>query len=86
MDIKKQHYSMSLNKKESFDSLAESLVTIRDTLPWNGNTDRPPAYFLSLAVSLYAAEKFDLMESSRNCRCFPMSHSSLCVLRSMVIL
>lgn len=35
---------------------------------------------------LYAAEKWDLMESSRNCRCFPMLQSSCRVLLSIVIL
>lgn len=35
---------------------------------------------------LYAAEKWDLMESSRNCRCFPMLQSSCRVRLSIVIL
>lgn len=40
-------------------------------------------FFLLL---LHAAEKWDLMESSRNCRCFPMLQSSCRVLLSIVIL
>ena len=35
---------------------------------------------------VYAAEKLDLMESSLSCRCFPMSHCSSRVRRSMLIL
>lgn len=34
----------------------------------------------------HAAEKWDLMESSRNCRCLPMLYSSNWFLLSMVIL